>query len=532
MLDKRTSGLALLLCLSGCLAHEATDAELRARLRADAGTIGDTLPASDLAGADNAAGPDVPDAAKADASVKPDAADATLAGDAADATPDTGGPPCAPPGCDDGDPCTLDACKAGVCSHTTAADGAACPGDACMPSACEAGACVPGAPQLFDDDLTPIGATYGAFADVATLADGSFAVAGSYGQKQPWLARLDGAGKVLWSKEGTGEAWVRVAAAKDGGILALGATKLQRFGADGSPGWTAAGVTCNSIGTVVAMADGGAAVAGHLGCGQTVGNGPAVTRLSPSGAVVWQKPLAGLNALSNSNGSGVLDAAAEPDGGLLVFGWYFTSSYGDAAWAAVRLDVNGDQDSLAKIPLLQNQGVARFALLGDGTFLAVGSQSDGFTYDCNGTTCATSDARVVHFDAGGNILWSKSFGKKGILEAGVGLVATPDGGMLLAATISQQPAVTWLLRLGAGGVVLWDKKLSKSGVSAAVKAVAVAQGGAILAGAAKAGWVVRFDAFGNTACTDSGACFSKGFADCDDSNACTLDGCTAAAGCR
>jgi uncharacterized protein (TIGR03382 family) len=55
-----------------------------------------------------------------------------------------------PPGCDDDDPCTLDACVPGTgCAHTPAPDGTPCPdGDACNgEEICGAGACLPGEPR-------------------------------------------------------------------------------------------------------------------------------------------------------------------------------------------------------------------------------------------------------------------------------------------------------------------------------------------------------------------------------------------------
>jgi RHS repeat-associated protein len=61
-----------------------------------------------------------------------------------------GGPSCAPPSCDDGNPCTSDACVAGVCTHTPVPNGAACSdGNACTQTdSCQAGACSGSSPVV------------------------------------------------------------------------------------------------------------------------------------------------------------------------------------------------------------------------------------------------------------------------------------------------------------------------------------------------------------------------------------------------
>ncbi len=115
------------------------------------------------------------------------------------------------------------------------------------------------------------------------------------------------------------------------------------------------------------------------------------------------------------------------------------------------------------------------------------------------------------------------------------VVPTLQGGAILAGTHKGAAAVQAFTPNHVGGVLA---TFGGSLHDAFLGATAMANGHIVAAGINKStgkgfgdAWALRLDAFGNQGCAKSGPCFAKGAAACDDGSPCTVDSCSAAAGC-
>jgi predicted secreted protein len=142
---------------------------------------------------------------------------------------------------------------------------------------------------------------------------------------------------------------------------------------------------------------------------------------------------------------------------------------------------------------------------------------------------------LIRTDAGGKLLWEKTFGTTGndefraMTKAGAGLAMA--GGSKQAGAPGQ---AVWLLQVDALGNLQWEKTFAVAGIEGAI-ALALTPDGFLVAGYAKplppttqAAKILRTDAFGNLTCATSGPCAGKPFGACDDANPCTADLCDAA----
>src|SRR6185369_4273692 len=99
------------------------------------------------------------------------------------------------------------------------------------------------------------------------------------------------------------------------------------------------------------------------------------------------------------------------------------------------------------------------------------------------------DVLVMRLDADGNTVWSRAVGAADDEVWVAGLVTTPDGGCLLAATEADardslwaDQLFSWVARLSADGDVAWAERLTSGNYLHAYGATAGDAGGIILAG--------------------------------------------------
>ena len=179
------------------------------------------------------------------------------------------------------------------------------------------------------------GAEYDSGFSVAALEDGGFAVAGSTrskgaGESDIWVLRLDGAGNVVWERTFGGtekDAPLSVVRLSEGGFAVAG--EAQSKGAGGRDFWvlrldgagntvwerTFGGAEDDVARPVVALADGGLAVAGYT---KSKGAGESdawVLRLDGAANVVWERTFGG------AGDDQARSAVALADGGLAVVGY-------------------------------------------------------------------------------------------------------------------------------------------------------------------------------------------------------------------
>jgi hypothetical protein len=495
--------------------------------------------------------------------------------------------------CDDGNVCTQDACSPmSACTHVAIAgpcdDGMPCT----MADSCQGGSCVAGAGHLFSTTYGSAGGEHGTA--LAVLADGGFALAGfaisvslpggqkTAGAEDFWLVRTDAEGKLLWNQSYGGsnsDLAFSVTAMADGGLAAAGYTVstdlpggqksagghdmwVVRTDAAGKLLWnhTYGGSGYDTGYSVIALADGGLMVAGDTGSADLPGGTPTagggdfwLVRLHADGKLLWNKTYGG----SASDNAERLLALA--DGGLALAGYTKSTDLPDGRASAgghdlwlVRTDadgqmlwnqvVGGTEHDLATTVTELTGGDLVLAGATQSTDLPGGQKSKG-----------GSDMWLVRLDAGGKLLWNRTYGGSSD-DFAFAVSELADGGLMVAGltTSTDLPGGKksagggdlWLGRTDASGQLLWNLTYGGTENDDAIAMSVLANGGLVLAGTTDstdvpgsqktAGfddvWLVRSDLWGNADCAKSGVCFAKGQAACDDGNACTADLCDAAHG--
>ena len=238
------------------------------------------------------------------------------------------------------------------------------------------------------------------------LADGGLAVAGrttskGAGKQDMWVLRLDGSGNVVWDRT---------------------------FGG-GEDDWAT---------SVVALADGGLAVAG-LTASKGAGNADMwVLRLDGSGNVVWDRTFGG------SENDWASSVVALADGGLAVAGHTESKGAGDADMWVLRLDGSGNVVWERTFGGGESDEAGSVVALADGGLAVAGStRSKG---------AGTRDMWVLRLDGSGNVLWDRTFGG-GLSDWASSVVALADGGLAVAGGTESKGAGkfdVWVLRLDGG----------------------------------------------------------------------------------
>ena len=155
------------------------------------------------------------------------------------------------------------------------------------------------------------------------------------------------------------------------------------------------------------------------------------------------------------------------------------------------------------------------------------------------TTSGWQDCDLIRTDANGKLLWARQYGSVDEVFW-FSLASAPSGFALTGRTYSkpngypENKADTILLRSDLNGNPLWKHVYASNDG----RSVALSDGGFAITGAAPVPAsvgqlrLIRTDAYGHATCAESGACFAKTVADCDDSNACTADLCDSNTGCN
>lgn len=343
------------------------------------------------------------------------------------------------------------------------------------------------------------GSSSDGISSIRQLADSGYIMAGSsfssdgdltanQGFNDCWVARLNASGQIIWQRSYGGsshEDAIDIIATADKGYIFTGFTQSNDGDVSGGHGvntdyWV---VKLDSTGaiqwqkclggtdqetprSIVQTADGGYVVSGYSGSsdgdvtGQHGGWDIWVVKLSPSGAIQWQKALGG----SSYEAIGTLIKTA--DGGFAVSG--FTSS------------VNGDVN-----------------------------------YGSNPST-GTIDAWLVKLDSAGAIQWQRPVGgnKADVI---VSLCQTPDNGFVaaggtqsslgLGATGFHGGEDVWVLRFDAAGSLQWQGVYGGSDTERATAVIPCTDGGLLLTGTTKSnngdvtgrlgsydGWLVKLSA--------------------------------------
>jgi len=179
-------------------------------------------------------------------------------------------------------------------------------------------------------------------------------------------------------------------------------------------------------------ADGGYIVAG-VTASFTNANDAWVLKLSPSGAVEWQKTYgrAGYNSANSIQQTA--------DGGYIVAGM----NHGDA-WV-LKLSANGNIDWQKTYGGSGFDYANAIQQTTDGGYIVAGTT--------RGSGAGEADALILKLSGGGSIEWQKTYGGAG-LESASAIQQTADQGYIVTGYTNS---------FGAGGADVWLLKLEKNG---------------------------------------------------------------------
>ena len=214
-------------------------------------------------------------------------------------------------------------------------------------------------------------------------------------------------------------------------------------------------------------------------------------KIDGAGEIAWQKVYGQL-----SRASAIRLTA---DGGYIVAGDTWSLGAGKDLWV-LKLDTGGN------IVWQKTYGGAN-----DDAAYSVQPTADS-GYVVAGRTSSfgagSGDAWVLKLDAGGNIVWEKTYGGTNS-DIASSVQPTSDGGYVVAGWTTSFGAGSddaWVLKLDAGGNVVWQKSYGGPSSDAAYSVQPIGDGGYVVAGSINYagpssgdGWVLKLDAGGNIA---------------------------------
>jgi hypothetical protein len=347
------------------------------------------------------------------------------------------------------------------------------------------------------------------FRGVVALEDGGYVIAGvtndtGAGANDIWIFKLDSTGAIEWQNTYGGarnEEPRSIQQTTDGGFVVTGPTNSFGSGAndvwvikldsDGGIEWekTYGGSRADVSHAIEQTDDGGYIVAGHTKSFGSGGQDHFVFKLSPLGAIEWQKAYGG-------PGNDVIRFVKQvSDGGYVAAG--FTHSFGTRGdIMVIKLDSDGNMEWDRRF------GGNKFEE--PSTILEV---SDGYiVLEQSGSFSGSTDGWIFKVELDGDIDWQKRVGGGGFDELS-SAQATTDGGFIVAGeTLSFGASMEdfWVVKFDSDANIEWEKRYGGSKIEEAESIAVAADGGYIVAGITKTFgsglrdiWLVKIDSAGN-----------------------------------
>jgi len=348
---------------------------------------------------------------------------------------------------------------------------------------------------------------------VQAVADGGFVVAGYDGPGR-WVLKLDAAGNGVWKHlfseyehPGESEGVASVQPTSDGGYLLFGHTyhfsiwrptispQLIRLDAQGNVLWTKIYVDLGWIVSARTSLDGGWVAAGSAyaqGAGRE-NTDALILKFDADGELVWAATY-GDQKLQEAQ-----DVYPTDDGGYLVAGRTESPTGGGLdAWVA-RLTAGGQMVWQKTYAGPDRVGIRYIQQTGDNGLLVVGAA-------WSSTVGGAEDVWVAKLDAGGNVLWQRTYGGPSDDSVISALPRRDGAGVVIAGATSSFGAGGtdgWIFALDGGGEVLWQRTFGGTGEDSVQSIQPTADGGYIVAGnsgsfgsSASQVWVLKLDASG------------------------------------
>ncbi|MGC8801943.1 MAG: hypothetical protein ACP5UR_17040 [Chloroflexus sp.] len=336
---------------------------------------------------------------------------------------------------------------------------------------------------------------------VLPTSDGGFLLVGQVGEVYqtsslyPYVVKVDAAGNVQWSRTyGDGNQWTGSAvAAADGRFWLVSSLisstdrdiYLVKMDADGN---VQRAITYDigaieGASTILATSDGGFLLVGSTSPGYPSPSQPLVVKLDGSGSVQWSRTY----MLSSSTAQTFLFSVVQTaDGGFLVGGdrSFYDYRTGQTTYSIVLLKLNPDGTVQQGWELTGGDPtLGGMVTTADGGVLLVGTTVVGV----NSQNLKDDDILTVKLDSAGNVQWSRTYGRPGVLdEGGTAVVRTPDGGFLLAGNThnSSSGFDAYAVKIDGAGNVQWSRTYGRPGVldEGGTAVVRTPDGGFLLAG--------------------------------------------------
>jgi len=307
---------------------------------------------------------------------------------------------------------------------------------------------------------------------VQQTSDGGYILLGSTesfsaGESDIWLIKNDAVGNKLWDKtfggSGDDKGW-SVQETADGGYILLGYT--YSFGAGKSDVWL---IKTDATGNLQwektfggCEGDEGASVqqtrdGGYILIGTTENTGWKdiwLIKTDAEGKLLWERTFGGI---SWDNGSSVQQTR---DGGYILLGYTYSFGAGSSDFWLIKTDGEGNllwERTFGERGWDEGYSVQQTS---DGGYILLG-YTNSF-----GVSVRWRDIWLIKTDGEGNVLWERTFDKRGD-EVSFSVQQTRDGGYVLVgstAPFDVGERDVWLIKTDGEGKLIWERTFGGRGL--------------------------------------------------------------------
>lgn len=331
-------------------------------------------------------------------------------------------------------------------------------------------------------DRSVEGAGAASIAAAAATGDGGFCLAGradAAGHGEAWIIRLDAAGQALWQRRiggPRGDAALAVAASSDDGCIAAGygqdATELSMLKIDvrGNQAWSRAvpvGMRGKAT-AIVALRNGGFAVAAHHKPQPGKPERAFVLRLNAAGEIKWSKYVgSGENIAS--------DIKATMDDGMVVAGLGRASPHESLRLWLVRVAADGRMIWERRFASAANASVPYVQTSRGGDF-TVAAASPGAI-------------RLMRISSGGDTIWERRHDAE--MRRVAGMIGTRGGIVVAGDSGERATRALWLAQYDDDGRPVHENRYPASSSDRLAAIAELKDGRWLLAGTAELGSPMR-----------------------------------------